>query len=120
MASMEGLAIDAAEIAKASDGYRASLRAKNPRPRKRATVRTETIASMKVFRREDRTLKQFMAAAEQGSIEGVVIKPAETHAVRFTVSCDAVEPDNTEEGDERKYAMSTLEAWWKEAGKNMG
>ncbi len=78
------------------------------KPRKRTDpVRKAVTKQMKSFRVQDRTLPEFIDAAMNGSIDGLVIQDANRKGVkRYTIDVEDVDhPD-------RNVAKSTLENWW--------
>ncbi|MDR3453573.1 MAG: hypothetical protein P4L96_12375 [Rhodoferax sp.] len=86
--------------------------AKKPRPKAVPTARSETIAAMRQWRPDGRTLQDFLDAAGAGSIEGASIKPANLRGVdKFSVECDAVTDAFP------PVSRSTLEEWWRAAKK---
>ena len=93
---------------------RQSRYAKKPRPGKRSTLKSVTIAAMRKARTDGQTLKGFIESAQDGNVE---IEPAGLPGVeRFTVT---VYPDAGEEEPIKRnvVAPSTLEEWWAKAGK---
>jgi hypothetical protein len=88
-----------------------SERARSPRPRKRSTQRSETVAAMRRARSGGQTLRQFLAAAEADSIDGVTITEQSVGA-RYIVACD------TATDGEWPVAYNTLKDWWAAARTN--
>lgn len=107
VAEAQALLLVEEDQARLSEAQRS--RAQASRPKKKATIKSETVAAMKPWRADGSTLADFVDAAEAGSLDGFGIKRSEHHGiVRYVVEADAV-------ADEKAVAHSTLEGWWKEA-----
>jgi hypothetical protein len=92
-------------------GASQTKKATKPRPKAAPTIRSETIAAMRPWRRCEESLCNFLDAAKTGS-EAVSIQPAGLSGVkRFTVQCDTVEKNAP------AVAYSTLKEWWAQAAK---
>ncbi|HXE22999.1 MAG TPA: hypothetical protein VN617_11800 [Rhodoferax sp.] len=86
--------------------------ARKPRQKKTPTARSETIAAMRLWRSDGRTLQDFLDAAGANSIERLSIKPANLRGVdKFSVECEAA-PEAVP-----PVAHSTIKEWWAKAAK---
>lgn len=89
-----------------------SARASKSRPKKHPTHRSETIAAMRLSRREGRTLREFLDGAMSGSNDVGIQLAASKGVEKYIIDAEAVATDCPH------VSFSTLERWWKEAGEN--
>jgi hypothetical protein len=93
-----------------------SRNAKKPRPKKHATRRSETIAAMRYWRADEKTLPQFLAAAATGSIDKVTIIPDDKKG--YSVDCDSVFDPNGHRSKPKSESNRMLQSWWVVAGRS--
>lgn len=93
-------------------------RARKKRPKKKPTYKTEFIAAMTQWRKDDGLLKDFIDAAENGSIEGLSItSDTAKGSGRYVISSGEVvgKLDLPDGSTGKKVAYSTIAGWWDEA-----
>jgi len=106
---------DPKEILKAAEELRRrdqSIRSKGKaKKRKAPTAKSVTIAAMRKARKDGQTLVQFLASAEARSVEKLEITRENLRGVaRYTIQADEL-------SESARVALSTLEEWFTEAGK---
>lgn len=86
----------------------------NPRPREGPTEKSVTVAAMRGARKQSQSFKDFLAGAENGSVDGLSLERTETRGVvRYEIACDDVVRPGSE--PPKKVSESTLKGWWSEA-----
>ena len=91
-------------------------KARKPRPKRKPTVRTETIAAMASARRDGMEFQDFLDSAQAGSASGISVSRLDRRGVeRFLVIADAV----TDRDGEQEVSAGTLRDWWGKAGKKL-
>lgn len=83
-----------------------SSHAQKRRPKRLPTQKSESIAAMIPWRADNHTLAEFLAAAEVGSMVGVIIKLDRN---KYVVDCEDANDDP------KPVSYRTLERWWGEA-----
>lgn len=111
-AARAAAAVDSAATTAVSNSQ--SSRARKKRPKKKPTHKSEVISGMRTYRTDNRTLSDFLAAAEVGSIPGVSIKRAPLgEGNTYIVDCEDASDDA------KTLSFETIKGWWQEAAKTI-
>lgn len=118
-------------ITRHSDALRSvvnAINAKAPRPKKGPTHKAIVVDAMRIARREDRGLEDFIIGAINGSYPGIQFERLTGQGETYQIYCDAMVPTGLDEDDDQAMAEArnaaivkrthkALDTWWTEAGK---
>ncbi|WP_176080796.1 hypothetical protein [Paraburkholderia tropica] len=105
-----------------------SLNASAPRPKNGPTHKAIVLDAMRLARREDRGLDDFIVGAINGGYPGIEFERLTGRGEVYQIYCDGMVPTGLDENDDQAMAKAraaaivkrthkALETWWSEAGR---